>query len=213
MSFLHSKPIPTTIKPTHPTTKNQPQIKSNHHQPQYPLQKIKAKKETPATPLHRRCTTHHTTTSKPIAKKKIIDPVNHTTTDHHKPTTQNTHTKPTTIASPISTEQNQATDLIEREKESKPPNPQHFLLIWERKFEIFRWVWWERVWKRVWNIFCGLSAWGIRILSISLWNGEVPIRDPIDLRKRVWNFHMGLVRESLKHFQWFVRLSASSLSV
>ena len=38
---------------------------------------------------------------------------------------QNTHTKPTTIALPISTEQNQATDLIEREKESKPPNPQH----------------------------------------------------------------------------------------
>ena len=71
MSFLHSEPIPTTIKPTHPTTKNQPQIKSNHHQPQYLPQKIKAKKETPTTPpLHHHCTTHHTTTSKPTAKKK-----------------------------------------------------------------------------------------------------------------------------------------------
>ena len=60
--LYHNEPIPTTtigttIKPTHPPTKNQPRIKSNHHWPQYPQQKIKVKpikplKLTPPSPKH-----------------------------------------------------------------------------------------------------------------------------------------------------------------
>ena len=60
MSFLHSEPIPTTIKPTHPTTKNQPQIKSNHSAP-IPTTKNQSKKGNPSNPtpppLH--YTPHH----------------------------------------------------------------------------------------------------------------------------------------------------------
>ena len=66
--------------------------------------------------------------------------------------------------------------------------------LWPKKLQsLFCFAWGSGSLKRT-NIFCGL----------------------VDLRKRVWNFHMGLVRESLKeslkHFQWFVRLSASSLT-